>query len=113
MSSMAVLSPCRTALLPADPPPPCRPPPPDPRNHHGADERPHAPPEHPEPLTRPRPLPGKGRWSGKSAAVPRTVTCCTGVMADPLPVVVERGDLDELVRLVDTLCGSREWDRVM
>jgi hypothetical protein len=34
-------------------------------------------------------------------------------MADPLPVVVERGDLDELVRLVDTLCGSREWDRVM
>jgi len=34
-------------------------------------------------------------------------------MADALPVVVERGDLDELVRLVDTLCASREWDRAM
>lgn len=34
-------------------------------------------------------------------------------MADPLPVVVERGDLDELVRLVDGLCASREWDRVV
>jgi hypothetical protein len=34
-------------------------------------------------------------------------------VADPLPVVVERGDLDELVRLVDALCTSREWDRVM
>jgi hypothetical protein len=34
-------------------------------------------------------------------------------MDDPLPVAVERGDLDELVRLVDGLCASREWDRVM
>jgi len=34
-------------------------------------------------------------------------------VADPLPVVVERGDLDELVRLVDGLCASREWDRLV
>jgi hypothetical protein len=34
-------------------------------------------------------------------------------MADPLPVVVERGDLDELVRLVDALSASREWDRLV
>jgi hypothetical protein len=34
-------------------------------------------------------------------------------VGDPLPVVVERGDLDELIRLVDGLCASREWDRVV
>jgi hypothetical protein len=34
-------------------------------------------------------------------------------VTDPLPVVVERGDLDELVRVVDTLCASHDWDRVM
>jgi len=34
-------------------------------------------------------------------------------MADPLPVVVERGDLDELVRLVDGLSASREWERLL
>jgi Family of unknown function (DUF6183) len=34
-------------------------------------------------------------------------------VADPLPVVVERGDLDELVRLVDSLCATREWDRLV
>jgi hypothetical protein len=34
-------------------------------------------------------------------------------VADPLPVAVERGDLDELVRLVDALCSSREWDRLI
>jgi hypothetical protein len=34
-------------------------------------------------------------------------------MADPLPIVVERGDLDELVRLVDALSTSREWDRLL
>jgi hypothetical protein len=34
-------------------------------------------------------------------------------VADPLPVAVERGDLDELVRLVDGLCAAREWDRLV
>lgn len=35
------------------------------------------------------------------------------VAADPLTVAVERGDLDELVRLVDSLCEAREWDRLV
>jgi Family of unknown function (DUF6183) len=35
------------------------------------------------------------------------------VAADPLSVVVERGDLDELVRLVDALCATREWDQLV
>jgi Family of unknown function (DUF6183) len=35
------------------------------------------------------------------------------VAADPLTVVVERGDLDELIRLVDALCEAREWDRLV
>jgi hypothetical protein len=35
------------------------------------------------------------------------------VAADPLTVAVERGDLDELVRLVDSLCATREWDRLV
>jgi hypothetical protein len=34
-------------------------------------------------------------------------------MADALPVAVERGDVDELIRLVDSLCASREWDRLV
>jgi hypothetical protein len=34
-------------------------------------------------------------------------------MADSLPVAVERGDIDELVRLVDALSASREWDRLV
>jgi hypothetical protein len=34
-------------------------------------------------------------------------------MADDLAVAVERGDLDELVRLVDALSTSREWDRLI
>jgi hypothetical protein len=35
------------------------------------------------------------------------------VAADPLVVAIERGDLDELVRLVDALCATREWDRLV
>jgi Family of unknown function (DUF6183) len=35
------------------------------------------------------------------------------VAADPLTIVVERGDLDELVRLVNALCARREWDRLV
>jgi hypothetical protein len=31
-------------------------------------------------------------------------------MAEPLADVVERADLDELVRLVDGLCAARDWD---
>jgi resuscitation-promoting factor RpfA len=34
-------------------------------------------------------------------------------VAEPLAVVIERADLDELVRLVDGLCASREWDRLV
>ena len=34
-------------------------------------------------------------------------------MADALPVAVERGDVDELIRLVDSLCATREWDRLV
>jgi hypothetical protein len=34
-------------------------------------------------------------------------------VADPLVEVIERGDLDELVRVVDGLCASREWDRLV
>ncbi|HEY4397040.1 MAG TPA: DUF6183 family protein [Acidimicrobiia bacterium] len=34
-------------------------------------------------------------------------------MADALPAAVERGDVDELVRLVDALCETREWDRLV
>jgi hypothetical protein len=34
-------------------------------------------------------------------------------VADPLAEVIERGDLDELVRVVDGLCASREWDRLV
>ena len=34
-------------------------------------------------------------------------------MADALPVAVERGDVDELTRLVDSLCANREWDRLV
>jgi len=34
-------------------------------------------------------------------------------MADALPIAVERGDVDELVRLVDSLCASREWERLV
>lgn len=34
-------------------------------------------------------------------------------MADSLSVAVERGDLDELVRIVDALSSSREWDRLV
>jgi hypothetical protein len=31
-------------------------------------------------------------------------------MADSLSTAVDRGDIDDLVRLVDGLCASREWD---
>ena len=34
-------------------------------------------------------------------------------MADALPIAVERGDVDELIRLVDSLCATREWDRLV
>jgi len=34
-------------------------------------------------------------------------------MADAVPVAVERGDVDELIRLVDSLCATREWDRLV
>ncbi len=34
-------------------------------------------------------------------------------MADALATAVDRGDLDELVRLVDSLCAGREWDRLV
>src|SRR5438128_2398648 len=34
-------------------------------------------------------------------------------MADALPVAVERGDVDELIRLIDSLCSTREWDRLV
>ena len=34
-------------------------------------------------------------------------------MADSLSAAVERGDVDDLVRLVDALCASREWDRLL
>ncbi|MBU1226715.1 MAG: hypothetical protein KJ698_05865 [Actinobacteria bacterium] len=34
-------------------------------------------------------------------------------MSDVVAAAVEGGDLDRLVRLVDGLCGSREWDQVV
>jgi hypothetical protein len=34
-------------------------------------------------------------------------------MAESLSTAVERGDVDDLVRLVDALCASREWDRLV
>jgi hypothetical protein len=34
-------------------------------------------------------------------------------MPESLPAAVERGDVDELVRLVDALCASREWGRLV
>ena len=34
-------------------------------------------------------------------------------MAEPLSIAVERGDVDDLVRLVDGLCAAREWDRLV
>jgi hypothetical protein len=34
-------------------------------------------------------------------------------MADALPIAVERGDVDELVRIVDSLCAGHEWDRLV
>lgn len=34
-------------------------------------------------------------------------------MAESLSTAVERGDVDDLVRLVDGLCASREWDRLV
>jgi hypothetical protein len=46
-------------------------------------------------------------------ALPHCGAWCTGVMADALLAAVERGDVDELVRLVDALCETREWDRLL
>src|SRR2546425_762662 len=55
-----------------------------------------------------------GRQSAKSERDPRAPGAwCTGVMADALPIAVERGDVDELIRLVDSLCATREWDRLV
>jgi resuscitation-promoting factor RpfA len=34
-------------------------------------------------------------------------------MAESILTAVERGDVDELIRLVDGLCASREWDRLV
>jgi hypothetical protein len=34
-------------------------------------------------------------------------------MPESLSIAVERGDVDDLVRLVDALCESREWDRLV
>jgi hypothetical protein len=34
-------------------------------------------------------------------------------MAESIPTAVERGDVDELIRLVDGLCASREWNRLV
>jgi Family of unknown function (DUF6183) len=34
-------------------------------------------------------------------------------MPDSLATAVERGDVDDLVRLVDALCASREWERLL
>ena len=34
-------------------------------------------------------------------------------MPESLATAVERGDVDDLVRLVDALCASREWDRLL
>ena len=34
-------------------------------------------------------------------------------MAESLSTAVERGDVDDLVRLVDGLCASREWERLV
>lgn len=34
-------------------------------------------------------------------------------MVESLSTAVERGDVDDLVRLVDALCASREWDRLV
>src|SRR2546429_5760159 len=57
----------------------------------------------------------KRRQSAKSEWDPRAPpgAWCTGVMADAVPVAVERGDVDELTRLVDSLCATREWDRLV
>jgi hypothetical protein len=35
------------------------------------------------------------------------------LMAESLSTAVERGDVDDLVRLVDGLCASREWERLV
>ena len=34
-------------------------------------------------------------------------------MAESLTTAVERGDVDDLLRLVDGLCASRQWDRLV
>jgi hypothetical protein len=34
-------------------------------------------------------------------------------MTESLSIAVERGDVDDLVRLVDGLCAAREWDRLV
>ena len=34
-------------------------------------------------------------------------------MPESLSIAVERGDVDDLVRLVDALCESREWERLI
>jgi hypothetical protein len=34
-------------------------------------------------------------------------------VAESIPTAVERGDVDDLVRLVDSLCATREWDSVV
>jgi hypothetical protein len=34
-------------------------------------------------------------------------------MPESLATAVERGDVDDLVRLVDALCASREWERLL
>jgi len=34
-------------------------------------------------------------------------------MAESLTTAVERGDVDDLIRLVDGLCASRQWDRLV
>jgi hypothetical protein len=34
-------------------------------------------------------------------------------MAESLSTAVERGDVDDLIRLVDGMCESREWDRLV
>ncbi len=34
-------------------------------------------------------------------------------MAESLPTAVERGDVDDLIRLVDGLCAAREWDQLV
>ena len=34
-------------------------------------------------------------------------------MAESVPTAVERGDVDDLIRLVDALCADRAWDRLV